>query len=56
MRLLQAIQAALDKKATIISMSWTLPIARGKDESKDKCQSLRWFDEVQPSDETIKIK
>jgi hypothetical protein len=32
----QAIQAALDKKATIISMSWTLPMAKGKSAAKDR--------------------
>ncbi|KAF5011780.1 hypothetical protein FDECE_2147 [Fusarium decemcellulare] len=32
----QAIQAALDKNAAIISMSWTLPMANGKDDTKDQ--------------------
>lgn len=36
----QAIQAALDKKATIISMSWTLPIESGKDPMKSECKLL----------------
>ncbi|KAF7554351.1 hypothetical protein G7Z17_g2955 [Cylindrodendrum hubeiense] len=36
----QAIQAALDKKATIISMSWTLPITRGNDEAKNRLHAV----------------
>ncbi|KAH8659966.1 hypothetical protein BX600DRAFT_551493 [Xylariales sp. PMI_506] len=32
----QAVQAALDKKATIISMSWTLPMKDNKSGHKDK--------------------
>jgi hypothetical protein len=35
---LQAIQAALDKKATIISMSWTVSMKEGEDDSKKKCK------------------
>jgi hypothetical protein len=31
---MQAIQAALDKKATIISMSWTVPMTDGDSEAK----------------------
>ncbi|EXK24202.1 hypothetical protein FOMG_19059 [Fusarium oxysporum f. sp. melonis 26406] len=34
----RAIQAALDKNATIISMSWTLPIESGKDHMKEECE------------------
>ncbi len=33
---LQAIQAALDKKAAIISMSWTIPMAEGDSEAKKR--------------------
>ncbi|OTA94921.1 hypothetical protein M434DRAFT_394279 [Hypoxylon sp. CO27-5] len=32
----QAIQAALDKKATIISMSWTIPMPEGKSKEKEE--------------------
>ncbi|KAI1099978.1 hypothetical protein F4804DRAFT_336702 [Jackrogersella minutella] len=36
----QAIQAALDKKATIISMSWTLPMTDDKSHSKDQLHTV----------------
>ncbi|KAI1416699.1 hypothetical protein F5Y13DRAFT_186317 [Hypoxylon sp. FL1857] len=32
----QAIQAALDKKATIISMSWTIPMPEGKSKEREE--------------------
>jgi hypothetical protein len=35
---LQAIQAALDKNATIISMSWAVSMKEGEDGSKKKCE------------------
>ncbi|KAF5693619.1 hypothetical protein FDENT_1851 [Fusarium denticulatum] len=35
-----AIQAALDKSATIISMSWTLPIETGKDDMKQELHAV----------------
>jgi hypothetical protein len=34
---LKAILAALNKKADIISMSWTLPMSRDKSGSKNLC-------------------
>ncbi|KAI1043797.1 hypothetical protein LB505_012450 [Fusarium chuoi] len=36
----KAIQAALDKNATIISMSWTLPIETGKDHVKGELHAV----------------
>ncbi|KAI3580418.1 hypothetical protein IWW34DRAFT_619965 [Fusarium oxysporum f. sp. albedinis] len=36
----RAIQAALDKNATIISMSWTLPIESGKDHMKEELHAV----------------
>ncbi|KAI1083970.1 hypothetical protein F5B20DRAFT_526194 [Whalleya microplaca] len=36
----QAIQAALDKKATMISMSWTVPMVKGKSESQDRLHAV----------------
>ncbi|KAH7147549.1 hypothetical protein DER46DRAFT_629636 [Fusarium sp. MPI-SDFR-AT-0072] len=36
----RAIQAALDKNATIISMSWTLPIENGKDHMKEELHAV----------------
>ncbi|KAI1387302.1 uncharacterized protein F4822DRAFT_279022 [Hypoxylon trugodes] len=36
----QAIQAALDKKATIISMSWTIPMPEGKSKEKDEMSKV----------------
>ncbi|KAI1370785.1 hypothetical protein F4677DRAFT_457624 [Hypoxylon crocopeplum] len=36
----QAIQAALDKNATIISMSWTLPMAKDKNHSEDRLHAV----------------
>ncbi|KAF5642480.1 intracellular serine protease [Fusarium tjaetaba] len=38
--ILRAIQAALDKNATIISMSWTLPIETGKDHMKEELHAV----------------
>ncbi|KAI2472565.1 hypothetical protein F4781DRAFT_428267 [Annulohypoxylon bovei var. microspora] len=35
-----AIQAALDKKATIISMSWTLPMKKDKNDSKNRLHAV----------------
>ncbi|KAF3063564.1 hypothetical protein GL218_02420 [Daldinia childiae] len=36
----RAIQAALDKKATIISMSWTLPMKNNKSDSKTRLDTV----------------
>ncbi|RYP51145.1 hypothetical protein DL768_003492 [Monosporascus sp. mg162] len=36
----KAVQAALDKKATIISMSWTLPMGDDKSGSKDRLHTV----------------
>ncbi|KAI8966062.1 hypothetical protein F5Y11DRAFT_343754 [Daldinia sp. FL1419] len=36
----RAIQAALDKKATIISMSWTLPMKNNKNDSKTRLDTV----------------
>ncbi|KAH7139646.1 hypothetical protein B0J13DRAFT_477896 [Dactylonectria estremocensis] len=35
-----AVQAALDKKATIISMSWTLPMPKGSNDTKDTLHTV----------------
>ncbi|KAI0119517.1 hypothetical protein F4814DRAFT_458739 [Daldinia grandis] len=36
----RAVQAALDKKATIISMSWTLPMKNNKSDSKSRLDTV----------------